>query len=347
MSQPKISVVIPVYNGEKYIRRCLDSVLNQTFKDIEVILVDDGSKDESGRICDEIQSKDSRVIVIHQSNSGTGFARNAGTKIARGEFLSFVDSDDYIDLSMYEKLLDCVRANDADTCIFGYYRVRDGVIYSSLKNAIEGTFIGQEALDNIFLNALGTEPSSYSDFKILWQSPCVSLYSLDLIRKNNIAFPQAGKFVSFSEDVLFNIDYFFHAEKVTVMSEQFYYYCETKNSSTTSFKEDRFLTNVDLYREILNRVRDKLKDEGLFKRAEERIQRTFLAAARNCIMSISAFFSYKEGRGRIRDICSNSVLREVLDIYPWAKNPLKYRLFNYGLKNRRLWFLYRLGKFKK
>ena len=347
MQKPKISVIIPVYNAEKYLKRCLDSVINQTFKDIEIILVDDGSKDQSGRICDELQVIDKRIKVIHQSNSGPGFARNNALKMATGEYISFVDSDDYIESDMYEKIYKAIKNEDADTCIFGYHKVRDGKIFYTRTNAISGTFKGREALTHIFLNVLGTEPSYPDDYRILWQSSCLSLYSLDLIQKHNVAFPSEGELAKFGEDFLFDLDYFIHASNVTIVNEPFYYYCESPNSINTSFKECWFLTIVNLYRELRHRVRNYLKDEDFLEKAEERLRRTFLAGARNCIMHISAFFSYKDGRGHIMDICNNPVIREVLQVYPWKKNPFKYRLFNYCLDKKRIWLLYLLGKLKK
>lgn len=94
---PKISIIVPVYNVEKYLRKCIDSILNQTFKDFELILIDDGSTDESGKICDEYNLKDNRIKVIHKENGGLSSARNAGLDIAQGEYIGFVDSDDWIE----------------------------------------------------------------------------------------------------------------------------------------------------------------------------------------------------------------------------------------------------------
>ena len=347
MSRPKISVIIPVYNVEKYLKRCVDSVIKQTFKDLEIILVDDGSKDGSGRICDEIKATDNRIKVIHQPNGGLGFARNSGLKIATGEYVSFLDSDDYLRLDTYEKLDETLKSTGAETCIFGFCRVKDGEIKFAQTNAIGGTYKGRDALYNIFLNVLGTEPSSYNDFRILWQSSCFSLYSLDLIRENDISFPSEGDFVTFSEDVLYNFDYYSRATNVTVMNEAFYHYCLNPNTITTKYNENRFMLNVKLYQEQLRRAAGYIKDDDLLKKAEERMHRTFLAAARNAVMYISAFFSYKEGRQRIKDICDNPVLQKVLSFYPWKENPFKYRLFNYALNKHMLRFLYLLGKFKK
>lgn len=109
-----ISVIIPIFNVEKYLGECLDSVINQTYKNLQIILVDDGSTDNSGKICDEYAAKDSRIVVIHQKNAGAGAAKNAGLEKATGEYLAFVDSDDYLELEAYEKMLEILVVNEAD-----------------------------------------------------------------------------------------------------------------------------------------------------------------------------------------------------------------------------------------
>ena len=115
-----ISVIVPVYNVEKYIRECLDSIVNQTYKNLQIILVDDGSTDNSGKICDEFAKKDSRITVVHQENQGAGAAKNTGLELIEGEYFSIIDSDDYIDLSMYEKMVSLMKQYDSDIvqCLF-------------------------------------------------------------------------------------------------------------------------------------------------------------------------------------------------------------------------------------
>ena len=118
-----ISVIIPVFNVEKYLPKCLDSVINQTYKNIEIILVDDGSKDSSGRICDEYAQQDSRIIVVHKENGGLSSARNAGLDIATGDYVMFVDSDDYVEPYFCEIPLKLAKENNVEIVSFGYYRV--------------------------------------------------------------------------------------------------------------------------------------------------------------------------------------------------------------------------------
>lgn len=120
MSQAKISVIVPVYNVDRFLDRCLISITGQTFKDLEIILVDDGSPDNSPQMCEEWAKKDNRIRVIHKENGGLGFARNSGMEIATGEFIAFVDSDDYIEFDMYEKLYQEAEESDSDIVYSGF-----------------------------------------------------------------------------------------------------------------------------------------------------------------------------------------------------------------------------------
>ena len=124
----KVSVIIPVYNVEKTLPRCIDSVIGQSLKDIEIILVDDGSPDKSPEICDEYRCKDSRIKVFHKPNEGLGYTRNYGIERAQGEYVAFVDSDDYIASDMLDKLYNTAIKEDADVVYGGYYRVINGEI---------------------------------------------------------------------------------------------------------------------------------------------------------------------------------------------------------------------------
>jgi glycosyltransferase involved in cell wall biosynthesis len=118
-----ISIVIPVYNTAKYLPRCIESIINQTYKNLEIIIVDDSSTDDSGKIADEYSKKDSRIIIIHQENRGISIARNKAIEVATGDFIGFVDSDDYIEIDMYELLLNTIKEYNADIVQCSYYRV--------------------------------------------------------------------------------------------------------------------------------------------------------------------------------------------------------------------------------
>ena len=109
MKKEKISIIVPIYNVEKYLDRCIESIVGQTYKNLEIILIDDGSPDNCPQMCDEWAKKDDRIKVVHKENGGVSLARNKGMDIATGTYIGFVDSDDYIDKNMYEKLMDCKK----------------------------------------------------------------------------------------------------------------------------------------------------------------------------------------------------------------------------------------------
>ena len=145
MRTPLISVIIPVYNVEKYLHRCLDSVIAQTYQNLEIICVDDGSIDESGRICDQYAVRDARIKVIHQENQGLSAARNRGLDAAEGEYIAFVDSDDYILEDMYKKMLDKLLNYNVDLCVCQWqYEFSDGRQVVKKKN-IDPTIYGRKA----------------------------------------------------------------------------------------------------------------------------------------------------------------------------------------------------------
>ena len=132
---PKISIIVPIYNVEKYLDKCVSSILNQTFTDFELLLVDDGSPDRCGEMCDEYAKKDSRVKVIHRKNGGLSAARNSGIDAACGKYIGFIDSDDYIEENMYEHLYDVITKYDADIAcggIFDTYPTKTTLLYEPL-----------------------------------------------------------------------------------------------------------------------------------------------------------------------------------------------------------------------
>ena len=123
MENPLISVIVPVFNVETYVSRCISSILNQTYKNLEILLIDDGSTDSSGKICDSFAEKDTRLNVIHCKNHGVAAARNRGIEISKGTYISFIDSDDFIELDFYEYLMNLVRTTNCDVAYCSYRRI--------------------------------------------------------------------------------------------------------------------------------------------------------------------------------------------------------------------------------
>lgn len=208
----KISVIVPIYNVEKYLERCIESIINQTYKNLEIILIDDGSPDKCGTICDKYSKMDSRIVVIHKENGGLSDARNAGIKVATGDYISYIDSDDYIDTDMYEYMINELEFQNSDIVICGIYKeFEDGKSYIKTNRSIE-RLENKEAL--IRLN-------SFASFDMaVWNK----LYKKSVIE--GIEFPIGKK----SEDYFVMYQYFNKSQMISILPDPKYHYLQRENS---------------------------------------------------------------------------------------------------------------------
>jgi len=237
MNNPKISIIVPIYNVEKYLPCCMDSLLNQTLTDIEIILVDDGSPDDCGKICDEYATKDSRVKVIHKKNGGLSDARNIGIDIAIGEYFSFVDSDDWIDINMYETLYNNLVDNNADIACCAFYK--------SYKHRNIPLNIHENIL---LLNSEQAIKHSISG-KYFTVSAWGKLYKKYIF--DNIRYPY-GKLY---EDAFVIIDIFSKADRIVLNTISKYYYRQRKSSIWQSIIFDsKSLHHIEAHDHILNKT---------------------------------------------------------------------------------------------
>lgn len=217
---PKLSVIIPVYNLAPYISKCVESVLFQDYQDWELLLVDDGSKDESGIICDEWASKDSRISVIHLENGGVSRARNVGLKVAKGEYVAFVDGDDWIETSMYATLIKEME-NDVDIVFCRFLREYPEKSVEHYEKNLENL-----AFRPFEFRYIVYEQEYYqNDFQTIsdtvFGSVCRSLFKKTVIDKEKIVFPED---VKIAEDRIFLMNYLRCCEKGAIVDEYFYHY---------------------------------------------------------------------------------------------------------------------------
>lgn len=235
----KISVVVPVYNVERFLRDCINSIRNQTYQNLEIILVDDGSTDSSAGICDEYEKMDTRIKVIHKCNGGLSDARNTGIGLAKGEYISFVDSDDWIRKDAYQILSDRIRQFRADIVCFGmtelYERSRN-VLYLPKSSGVADT---EGALKMLMLGN-GCGPSA-----------CNKLFKRRIFEK--IRFP-AGKI---SEDIAVMYQVFDQAKQVGFVNECLYYYRHRRGSITTAAYHRKNLVIVDYARDMIRYMKKK------------------------------------------------------------------------------------------
>ena len=218
---PKISVVVPVYNVEKYLAKCIDSILNQTFCDFELILVDDGSSDNCGTICDEYAMIDKRVRVIHQKNSGVSNAKNTGIAASNGEYLFFVDSDDYVASDCLTTLVDHLEKDCCDLVTIGYTEVNESYIELRTYYPEPGLFsliCTHEKWDFLINYTLA--------FKISWGMS--KLYKSEIIKSNQIKVCETCE--NYAEDLSFLLVYIMHCSKICSIKYAGYYYLRRDDS---------------------------------------------------------------------------------------------------------------------
>lgn len=252
--QPLISVIVPVYNVEEYLPKCLDSIINQTYKNIEIIIVNDGSTDKSGIICDEYANKDIRIKVIHKENGGLSDARNRGIDIANGDYIGFVDSDDYIAEDMYEYLYDFAVENDLDVAMCSSCDVyKDKIIRpKNFKSIILED--KEKIIENIFVNQHGGSGIGV----------CNKLFKYNVIK--NIRFDFGKTY----EDVYFALKWIGNTNKFGRDSEVKYYYVQREESIThQKFYNDKILDVVDGYQKNYKIIFEKYPEAT--KAAEVRL----------------------------------------------------------------------------
>ncbi len=219
---PRLSIIVPIYNVEKYLSRCIESILNQTFKDFELILVNDGSTDNCKEICEKYKRMDSRIIVANKKNGGLSSARNLGIDISKGDYIGFVDSDDFIDVHMYEILLNTINAYDSDIVICDYYKVNEYDIKKYEKMKSNNKDIKVENINNI--DAI--ERIITRDIKIVvaWNK----IYKRSLF--DNLRYKEGV----ICEDEFLAHRIFYKCNKVSIINQKLYYYIQRKGSIINS-----------------------------------------------------------------------------------------------------------------
>ena len=241
----KISVIVPVYNVEQYLERCVDSIINQTYKNLEIILVNDGSTDNSGQLCDELAKKDDRIRVIHKKNGGLSDARNVGIDEAEAELVGFIDSDDYIDEDMYEVLINNLKAANADLSMCGHYDVYNNVPESQVSDKKTWELSTQEAI------------------KMVMEAKILSVTAVNKLYKKSLFSELKFEIGKIAEDAFIMIKLLDKCNKIVATNEKKYYYVHRENSITTQKFSLKFLNVIEAYeqnKEIILEKYPELKE---------------------------------------------------------------------------------------
>lgn len=242
----EISLIVPVYNAEKTLNRCVESILKQSYTNFELLLVDDGSTDTSGILCDEWEKRDERIHVFHQNNAGVSAARNVGINHASGKYVSFVDSDDWIKIDYFQKLYNSVLPYKESVCL---------VIHGFVRANQEGDLLPGIKLSDKVLNA-SEFGKAFTEYHIVKRGySCSKLYRLDVLNKRNIRFNTQ---VYCCEDLFFMLEYMYNCEYICWGSEQNYVYTVSENSLSIRINsfESEFIC-LDLYTTNLNKAMNR------------------------------------------------------------------------------------------
>ena len=281
-----ISVVVPIYKVELYLPRCIESIINQTYTDLEIILINDGSPDRCGEICDEYAEKDNRIRVIHKENGGLSDARNAGIAIAKGELITFVDSDDYIAPDMIEYLFAKMKQHDADITICAYQSVYNESTKFEYIATLDDNVImsGVEAMDALFTMKSYAHVAAWG-----------KLFKTELFTKTDISFP-VGRI---NEDLFTTYQLFYHSTKVVNSSRKLYYYYHRSNSIMRQAFSLKNLDAVEAARQAIEFVSNNnlpLVDQ---------VQYQYIVVSMGCINSIVYTTNWREWIGQLRNLRSD------------------------------------------
>lgn len=257
-----ISIIVPVYNVEKYLRDCVESICKQTYKNLEIILINDGSSDYSAKICDELAEKDSRIRVIHKENEGVSVARNIGLEIAQGQFIGFMDSDDLGEPRLYEKLYTAIVEAQADIAFCGFSDFSDDFKLKRKEPLSPGYYSKKEIEKKIILPMVGT-PATNPKCAPIMGSLCRCLFKAELIKMPT---PIRMKRIKMAEDLLFDIEYLCRSGSAVVIEEPLYNYRQFAESSSRKYITDLYFNlskQMNLMKEVLceNHIFDETMEE--------------------------------------------------------------------------------------
>ena len=334
----KVSIIVPVYNVEKYLKKCIDSLINQTYKNIEIILVDDGATDNSGDICNEYARKDTRCKVYHIENSGLSGARNFGLNHINGDLIMFVDADDWLDLNCLEECISIIlKHKDIDCIIFPYIREFKDI---SKKNNILGVeekiFKGQIMKDKIHRRLFGPlnkellHPDAMDNLNTAWSKLYFSKFVKDM------KFVGAEK-IGTAEDITFNIELFYKFDVVYYLLKVYYHYNKINETSIVhTYKKDLIITRQNFRKYALEFIQKYKLEKEYYKALNNRIVLDLLTLIRNIM---GADKSYKEKYNLVKDLLCHSRYKKLFADFEFKYLGLKWKLYYFLCKKEHIIFV--------
>lgn len=325
-TQNKISIIVPVYNVEKYLKVCLDSIKNQTYNNFEVIMINDGSTDKSKKICEEY-TKDVRFILINQNNQGLSGARNTGLKNITGEYVLFIDSDDWIEKNCLEVCIQNIKNYNCDVIFFPYIKEK-GTSKEKVKLFESEQLFPEEKVQKIILRRLFglidnelKNPLKLENLNTAWGK----LYKLEIITEKFIDTRLIG-----TEDCIFNIYNLFNCKKIYYTEKTFYHYRKTNTDSLTkNYKKNLFGQWSYLYELMLNFILNKKLDNFYKKALNNRIILNSFALVLNILQSN---LSINEQKLELKKLINKKIYKENFKTFSFKFLPFYWKVFYYLFK---------------
>lgn len=323
---PKVSIIVPMYNVEEYLEHCVNSLINQTLTDIEIILVDDGSPDLCGKMADEYALNDDRIKVVHQTNCGLGPARNTGIELATGEYIAFVDSDDWVNLDMYEKLYDAAVKNNSDIVAGGHCVMVDGVAVVTKVHPLAGnTYTKSEDILKIRKNFFGHAPTDNTTVPFP-MTAWISLYKRKMIQDNNLRFKKI-----LSEDTIFNLLVYKFAKVISFTSFTDYCYRKDDHSSITQTFSSSKLANYEEFLKTLSELA-KLENDN---ECEIRVKRMAIEYCRLYVGIVdNSNESFKNKKEFVKEFAESKIIKKCWEGYPLKTLSIQQMLFQVMIEKK-------------
>lgn len=340
-NKPFFTVVLPIYNVEKYLDRCINSILSQDFKDYEILLIDDGSPDNCPQICDRWEKKEKRIKTIHKKNEGLGMARNTGLENANGKYIFFIDSDDYILPGLFSEVFEYLNNNICDIVFYGFQRVdKNGNILSkTIPNPYKDYYDkNDEIRNNLLPDFIIQNPKStiQTNLALTAWDCCISR---EFLNKNKLKFVSERRYIS--EDLYFYLEAFEYLNSVGFIKKVYYSYCQNEGSLTYSYKSDRFDKIKKFYKDSLI-ISDKKKYN---KEVEFRLKGTFISFTIACLKIEVANYKdigLKKSYSSFKKICCDSNLYNVVLDYSYKSAGKGWKIFSKCILRKRYLELYLL-----
>lgn len=318
-----VTVIVPVFRVEPYLDRCVNSIVKQTYSNLEIILVDDGSPDRCPQMCDDWAARDRRIRVIHKKNEGQGIARNWGMESAEGEYVYFVDSDDYIALDTIEKSYSLAKAQDADIVTFGLCKVSSSGEIESVTIPTPDKFLyagGEVQRD--FLPDLLAPDTATGKMPNLWVSASSGIYRLETLRAAKWSFLSERKIIS--EDTSSILRLYKDIHTVAVLPEACYFYCQNQDSFSHTYRADRFEKLKRFYEYCIAEC-DRL---GYVEEVKKRLAHVLISNVIGTLKVIARTdSSAAQKRKEMNEILSDPEFRDVLCKTDFRRDKLTRRIF--------------------